>query len=171
MNYLKARKLSLEEVMPLIPDKIEPATMIFWCQSIKRGVFVSLGNAKMRLFKRQPECAACKAKADHFWIESNGKGGWGKNGQYNWHMNLYGINHHGHPVMLTLDHIKPRSKGGTRSDSNIQVLCRQCNNLKGNTKMSPVQVAQLRAQKDSELHKALVQAGILQGYQYQQKAS
>lgn len=31
---------------------------------------------------------------------------------------------------LTIDHIKPRSKGGTNAPSNLQTLCYDCNHLK-----------------------------------------
>lgn len=35
-------------------------------------------------------------------------------------------------VRLEIDHILPRSKGGTNIDSNLQTLCQACNNWKLN---------------------------------------
>jgi hypothetical protein len=37
---------------------------------------------------------------------------------------------------LTLDHLKPKSKGGGDEDSNLQTLCRRCNQLKGGHNIS-----------------------------------
>lgn len=34
---------------------------------------------------------------------------------------------------LTLDHVIPRSLGGTNSDDNLQTMCRPCNQAKGAT--------------------------------------
>lgn len=34
---------------------------------------------------------------------------------------------------LTLDHIVPRSKGGTNAVDNLQTMCRSCNTEKGNS--------------------------------------
>ena len=36
---------------------------------------------------------------------------------------------------LTLDHIDPVSKGGTNDLSNLQLLCHNCNSIKGNRSM------------------------------------
>lgn len=34
-------------------------------------------------------------------------------------------------VFLSIDHIEPKSKGGTSDRSNLRVLCTTCNTLKG----------------------------------------
>ncbi len=38
---------------------------------------------------------------------------------------------------LTLDHIRPRSKGGTDALANLQILCQPCNNAKGDSWEDP----------------------------------
>jgi hypothetical protein len=49
------------------------------------------------------------------------------------HFNLYGIDSIGEEVLLTKDHIIPKSKGGVEQLKNLQVLCYPCNYTKGNT--------------------------------------
>ena len=39
------------------------------------------------------------------------------------------------PKDLTLDHICPSSKGGTNETDNLQLLCHNCNSIKGNRTM------------------------------------
>ena len=166
MRYEKARKLSLDEIIPYIATTAKHASRSFWCPAIKRCVVVSLATARIRLFVAQ-ECAACKIKADHIWIERNPYCGAGSG----WHLNMYALNYHGDSVMLTLDHIKPRSKGGIRSKNNVQLLCNNCNSFKGDHRWSLKELAARRASKDDVLHKSLVQAGILPVCQYQSMAN
>lgn len=48
------------------------------------------------------------------------------------HFNLYAINADGHEIMMTKDHILPRSRGGADSNENYQPMCTNCNRRKGN---------------------------------------
>lgn len=47
------------------------------------------------------------------------------------HFNLYGRNKGGHEVMMTKDHVRPRSKRGKNHIDNYQPMCARCNFKKG----------------------------------------
>ena len=51
--------------------------------------------------------------------------------QNRFHLNLFGFNHRGDLVLMTKDHIKPKSKGGKDHIDNMQTMCTICNGLKG----------------------------------------
>lgn len=61
------------------------------------------GLKRVKLLKEYPYCTLCGARPS-------------KNNE----------------VELDIDHIEPASKGGTDDESNLQVLCSQCNRAKGN---------------------------------------
>ena len=46
------------------------------------------------------------------------------------HLDLYGIDKEGDLHMITIDHIKPKSKGGPDHVSNFQPMCNVCNQIK-----------------------------------------
>lgn len=48
------------------------------------------------------------------------------------HLDLYGYDQEGDLVMVTLDHSKPKSKGGKNKVKNYQPLCKPHNEMKGN---------------------------------------
>jgi len=46
------------------------------------------------------------------------------------HLNLYALNSDGKEILMTKDHIFPRSKGGSDELSNLQTMCVRCNEKK-----------------------------------------
>ena len=52
--------------------------------------------------------------------------------QSTYHLNLYAVNDNGEEVLMTKDHIIPRSKGGIDDINNYQTMCKLCNEAKGN---------------------------------------
>lgn len=46
------------------------------------------------------------------------------------HLDLYAFDDLGEMVMITIDHIKPKSKGGPNHISNYAPLCKICNEIK-----------------------------------------
>jgi 5-methylcytosine-specific restriction endonuclease McrA len=49
-----------------------------------------------------------------------------------YHLNLYALDNEGNEVLMTKDHIIPKSKGGIDDISNYQTMCEPCNMAKGN---------------------------------------
>lgn len=48
-----------------------------------------------------------------------------------WHLNLYALKDN-KEVLMTQDHIIPKSRGGSNRLSNLQTMCSKCNQKKGN---------------------------------------
>jgi len=57
-------------------------------------------------------------------------------GQTRPHANMYAYNECGHPILLTKDHIVPKSEGGSDLMSNLITMCSKCNQLKSSNKIS-----------------------------------
>lgn len=53
------------------------------------------------------------------------------------HLDLYGYDKEGDLVMVTIDHIKPKSKGGSDELDNLQPMCKVCNEKKGDIWIRP----------------------------------
>ena len=88
----------------------------------------TLGSQRYRLIERDgPVCVSCGIEGEYWACESHAY-----KGEYkSYHFNLYGVGEHGNEVLITKDHIVPKSKGGKNCLDNYQVMCYRCNQKKG----------------------------------------
>jgi HNH endonuclease len=93
------------------------------------GDLVNVNSWRLITFKvKGLKCAQCGIEGKYFVKErSNGE----IKSQF-YHFNLYAIDSEGMEVLMTKDHIVPRSKGGKNHISNLQTMCFICNEKKGN---------------------------------------
>ncbi len=76
-------------------------------------------------------CSKCGIEGKYVNLECNSQKGN--------HLNVY-AEKDGRPILLTKDHIYPKSKGGLNNIKNYQVLCEECNNIKSDN--SPITLVQ-----------------------------
>lgn len=88
---------------------------------------VKMSGQRMALLGREQECACCGHSGVLFRLESSGC--------YQPHFNLYGVHETG-LILMTMDHINPRSNGGKTVSDNLQLLCKFCNERKKNKPMT-----------------------------------
>lgn len=89
-------------------------------------VKIKVSGPRLRTYLKGTDCVQCGLKGAFFAAEATRP-------QFtNFHLNLYALNQHGHEVMMTSDHIHPKSKGGLGGLSNRQPMCIHCNEKKGN---------------------------------------
>jgi hypothetical protein len=89
---------------------------------------VKMHSARYKMFLENISCVRCGVVGEFFQLERMTDGV-----SHRAHFNLYGIN----PItkeelMMTKDHIIPRSKGSKDNLSNYQTMCSSCNGEKGN---------------------------------------
>jgi len=95
-------------------------------------------------------CSKCGLKGQYANLEFNKRN---KN-----HLNVYGVRN-GKEILLTKDHIYPKSKGGLDNIKNYQVLCENCNNKKSDN--SPLTLVQ--ALRNGQATKKSVEKAVKNG--------
>ena len=85
------------------------------------------GNSQryQTFFTKGCKCAICGIEGKYFAKERHLK-------DNIYHLNLYAVDDNGNEILMTKDHIIPRSKGGINDISNYQTMCKLCNEAKGN---------------------------------------
>ncbi len=143
-NYISIKKFLIDEVLPFVFDRSirkklrqegKTYNSVEWKKYSKKiyrvngkNITVNMGSHRYQLFALKGlKCTMCGIKGSYFMLERGIKDNPKKG-----HFNLYAIDNNGTEVMITKDHIIPRSKGGANKLDNYQVMCIKCNQLKGN---------------------------------------
>ena len=105
--------------------------MLEWLKHAKKpfdylpgGFKVHTNSNRLKLFRQTQTCVACGIRGDHFQLN------WTKNDVIP-HLNMYATKN-GASILMTRDHIEPKSLGGGNGLANSQVMCCHCNSKKGN---------------------------------------
>lgn len=121
----RKENLTIEEVYNAVKD------VLFEPEDKKAMVVINgdkiKGNSQrfQTFFTKGLMCACCGIEGKYF----------GKEKDFNaarYHLNLYALDESGNEVLMTKDHIVPRSKGGASELYNYQTMCVKCNIAKGN---------------------------------------
>lgn len=120
----RKENLTIEEVYDAVKD------VLFEPEDKKAMVVINgdkiKGNSQrfQTFFTKGLKCACCGIEGKYF----------GKEKDFNaarYHLNLYALDESGNEVLMTKDHIVPRSKGGASELYNYQTMCVKCNIAKG----------------------------------------
>jgi len=106
---------------------------------------VKMNSQRYHVFKKNKFCVSCGLEGTSLLLDINP-------GDQSPHFNLYG-KEDGRLVLMTKDHVVPKSKGGSDTLENYVTCCHICNNLKGNSPINYEDLKKLRilAKNDHKL--------------------
>lgn len=120
----RKENLTIEEVYNAVKD------VLFEPEDKKAMVVINgdkiKGNSQrfQTFFTKGLKCACCGIEGKYFGEEKDFNAA-------RYHLNLYALDESGNEVLMTKDHIVPRSKGGASELYNYQTMCVKCNIAKG----------------------------------------
>ena len=116
-QYIRAGTYKPEHIFPYIGNHLKKF----------EGKPVSMNSKRYKVFKKSLQCVSCGIKGKFFALEHHKKQ---RKSTNKFHFNLYAIKD-GEEILMTKDHIIPKSKGGSDSLKNLQTMCCECNSKKG----------------------------------------
>lgn len=112
------REFSVDEVLPFSGADAP--------ERVYEGFRVWMDSLRYQVFKQSTRCAGCGVEGTVFLLQRSSD----KHAADRAHFNLY-ARVEGKLVLMTKDHIHPRSKGGRDVLSNLRTMCFPCNHAKG----------------------------------------
>lgn len=112
--------LAPEIIMPLIRASVSEHERIPFL-----GHWIRFGSFRLQTYLKGLVCVDCGLVGTHFSIDRSASG--------SIHLNLWAIDTQGDELLMTSDHILPKSRGGSDLAINRQPMCESCNFRKGNT--------------------------------------
>lgn len=130
-GFIRKSVYSVDQVLAkVVHHAITPQTK----KAAKRdfdGDMIGMGSQRYQVFKyKGTTCVCCGLKGSYFAKER-------QRNVETYHFNLYGINEDGLEVLMTKDHIIPKSKGGKNELENYQPMCTICNREKADKMPEP----------------------------------
>lgn len=113
LNIIRTKKLVVDEVI----DRKDKEFVII------NGRRCKITSQRLEQFSKSVTCAKCGISGSFFSLERH-------KSDRDPHLNLYHKGKNSKFVMITKDHIIPRSKGGKDWMSNYQTMCKPCNEKK-----------------------------------------
>lgn len=95
------------------------------CKVNFEGYKMNMASDRLKLFFNSHKCVTCGIEGSFIAMER-------VNNSEGYHFNMYSINNSNEEVLMTKDHIIPKSKGGNDCMNNYQTMCIVCNNEKEN---------------------------------------
>jgi len=120
-------KYSIQEVFNLIGEeylsKTNASERKLNENIIVEGFRVRKISLRYMTFYRNLNCVCCGRKGSYFKLERGDR----KGPEDRRHFNLYSEDN----ILMTKDHILPKSQGGENTVFNMQTMCQECNSKKG----------------------------------------
>ena len=101
------------------------------------GYLTTAASQRYEVFANSLTCVNCGVTGSYFALERD-IGTARAGGPF--YFNLYAITKDGYEILMTKDHIVPKAQGGNNHISNMQTMCKVCNEKKGRTTESELKV-------------------------------
>lgn len=124
-RYDKYRTIAFYSVKPIL-ELVQPFAIINIHAGGKTHK-VKLQSVRLQTFKKSNVCCCCGVVGSIFALQNERC----EKSSTPYHLNLYGFTDDG-LILMTKDHIIPKSKGGQDCLNNMRTMCAKCNVARGN---------------------------------------